>query len=739
MAIDFPTGVPAGTEFTSAGVTWKWDGQKWVSQATGGGGGGGVTQITAGTNITIDPDTGVGNVTINATGGGGGSGMPTGGGAPPEDAFYENTMVIDEDYQIADGKNAGSFGPITVNSTVTVPDGQTWTVVGGEGGGGGTGGGSGADAWGKIAADGTLIEGYNCTTSLKSAGKYQVVYDTPLSSANYSVVQSTSETSKRASYAPGTTTTGLEIRVNEEGGALTNGESSFAVFASAGGGGGGGGTTINYNGADAWGTVGGDGSLQSGFNVASTTKSSTGVYAVTFVTPMANDKYAVITSGRSAFNAQATDITANGFNLRAYDTSNSPADLDINFTVQASNAIAPQAGVGADAWGEVSGGGVLQSGFNATVSKVDSGIYAITFTTPMPSSSYAAQATCIRPTNAIATINDMSKTGFQVRTRTDAGTLFDSAFSFTVHASSTITPTFTWTRDGTTLLPANAGDDVRVTNSVYAGTVQANGGANSNGINFRGISGNTETFRVDTDGTITVAGQITANVNNASGDDGAIKAVQTNLNGYALWVGSGPTATNRTAFILPDGSAGFAGGNGRDQNNSFGISSAGALSLRHDTGSDNVITVFSDDRDTVSAVIKAGGAAQFGNAFDPSSGSVRGFAISHDPNYTTGLFQCKSGVTTNNAIEVWQANAQRWAVDYSGTASFSNAILRLDPDNSANYVSTTNAEGETESVYNGPTLDVKALLLEFQSKIETLEAAKEALEARITTLEGGSN
>ena len=35
-----------------------------------GGGGGGVTSIIAGTNITIDPPGGTGNVTISSTGGG---------------------------------------------------------------------------------------------------------------------------------------------------------------------------------------------------------------------------------------------------------------------------------------------------------------------------------------------------------------------------------------------------------------------------------------------------------------------------------------------------------------------------------------------------------------------------------------------------------------------------------------------------------------------------------------------
>ena len=69
-----------------------------------------------------------------------GSNMPTGGGS--EDAFYENTATIDEDYSITETKNAGTFGPITVNGAVTVPDGSAWTVVGG-----GEGGGGGGDLW----------------------------------------------------------------------------------------------------------------------------------------------------------------------------------------------------------------------------------------------------------------------------------------------------------------------------------------------------------------------------------------------------------------------------------------------------------------------------------------------------------------------------------------------------------------------------------------------------------------
>ena len=53
----------------------------------------------------------------------------TGGGS--DQIFYENGQTITSDYTITNGKNAGSFGPITINSgvTVTVGAGETYTIV----------------------------------------------------------------------------------------------------------------------------------------------------------------------------------------------------------------------------------------------------------------------------------------------------------------------------------------------------------------------------------------------------------------------------------------------------------------------------------------------------------------------------------------------------------------------------------------------------------------------------------
>jgi hypothetical protein len=53
----------------------------------------------------------------------------TGGGN--DAVFYENDTIISTNYTINTNKNAGSFGPVTINNgvTVTVPSGSVWVVV----------------------------------------------------------------------------------------------------------------------------------------------------------------------------------------------------------------------------------------------------------------------------------------------------------------------------------------------------------------------------------------------------------------------------------------------------------------------------------------------------------------------------------------------------------------------------------------------------------------------------------
>ena len=52
-------------------------------------------------------------------------------GSGTNEIFWENDQTITGDYSITNNKNAGSFGPITIQSgvTVTIGSGETWTVV----------------------------------------------------------------------------------------------------------------------------------------------------------------------------------------------------------------------------------------------------------------------------------------------------------------------------------------------------------------------------------------------------------------------------------------------------------------------------------------------------------------------------------------------------------------------------------------------------------------------------------
>lgn len=54
-----------------------------------------------------------------------------GGGAEGGGFLYENTQTLTSNYTITTGKNAGSFGPVSIATgvTLTVPTGSVWTVV----------------------------------------------------------------------------------------------------------------------------------------------------------------------------------------------------------------------------------------------------------------------------------------------------------------------------------------------------------------------------------------------------------------------------------------------------------------------------------------------------------------------------------------------------------------------------------------------------------------------------------
>ena len=86
------------------------------------GGGSSVTVANAGVSAVVCDGT---NCYLPSSA----SSVPTGGGTNL--AFYLNDITITTNYTIPVGKNAGTFGPVTVDSgiVVTVSSGSTWSVV----------------------------------------------------------------------------------------------------------------------------------------------------------------------------------------------------------------------------------------------------------------------------------------------------------------------------------------------------------------------------------------------------------------------------------------------------------------------------------------------------------------------------------------------------------------------------------------------------------------------------------
>ena len=59
------------------------------------------------------------------------AGTPTGGNSGANKIFWENEQTVTHDYTITNARNAGTWGPVTINSgvTVTVGDGEYWTIM----------------------------------------------------------------------------------------------------------------------------------------------------------------------------------------------------------------------------------------------------------------------------------------------------------------------------------------------------------------------------------------------------------------------------------------------------------------------------------------------------------------------------------------------------------------------------------------------------------------------------------
>lgn len=94
---------------------------------------GDILEVVAFTTFESDSGVFTGNVTVAGTVDASAftqDGSPLEAGAK-EGIFWENGTTVTANYTITSGKNAGTFGPVTIADgvTVTILDGSTWTVV----------------------------------------------------------------------------------------------------------------------------------------------------------------------------------------------------------------------------------------------------------------------------------------------------------------------------------------------------------------------------------------------------------------------------------------------------------------------------------------------------------------------------------------------------------------------------------------------------------------------------------
>jgi hypothetical protein len=313
--------------------------------------------------------------------------------------------------------------------------------------------GTGTDAWLTCSASGGLGASFNIASVTKAQspnGQYQVTFTTPMPTADYSI-QATQTTGYGFINVFNKTTTGFQVQCRNNVGTDTDISWQASVNAtnatlpqtvtqeqieSA----------INNPGASAWGRGEADGTLLSGLNTSSVTRTEAGVYDVVFSTPMPDANYSVnvTVSSDNQRIPLARNQTPTGFTLELMQTSGARADADWSFTVFATNALPPTGGTGTDAWAAVNSSGVVESSFNCSVTKTAGGEYDVVFTTPMPTSGYAVSGAsdCGSDSSAprVFTYYNKSTTGFQIRIKDSTNSFSNEQFSFSVNATNATLP-----------------------------------------------------------------------------------------------------------------------------------------------------------------------------------------------------------------------------------------------------------------------------------------------------------
>lgn len=145
-------------------------------------------------------------------------------------------------------------------------------------------------------------------------------------------------------------------------------------------------------------------------------------------------------------------------------------------------------------------------------------------------------------------------------------------------------------------------------------------------------------------------------------------------------------------------------------------------------GADGAVTFHRDGNRVINTSSSAtsltvqGGAGNPGGRIDFNGGTGPnnlGFFTTDNPGGSVSIERMRlnadgnlniAGDLTDNGSNISFNNSG--SARFSGTVDAPNVFFILEPDNEANYTATTDAEGNENRVYNGPTLDVKESIQE---------------------------
>ena len=223
----------------------------------------------------------------------------------------------------------------------------------------------------------------------------------------------------------------------------------------------------------------------------------------------------------------------------------------------------------------------------------------------------------------------------------------------------------------------------------------------------------TANIDLDADGQATFAGPVISLGDPSSGATSGTRLGSTvqcaaPTSKSTVWAGYVVGTTTPTSTILADGSATFAG------DVEIGGGSSKTLSCGSAKFAGGDIVLNTDGSATFNSTLRVGESGSNNSAdmrIQGSGADKRGALV---------LSKADSSAT-QDGITFQAGGGTSAVIKYTGTTTFN-----LEYDNPAFYTTTTNAEGATESVYSGPTLDVKDSLTKLIAAMTAIKAAARA-------------